>query len=168
MHLTETCDAQRPPVSPQVETTVSTDPAVTAVAAIHQALATSQLLPAEHRVDRGYASGETSPVSAQQFGVDRGCPVQHATRWPAHTPDGFDLAHFQVDWHAQHVTAGQRSRSWTTTPARHGKPGVLQSDRLPPVSRAGALYQKSDCRPPIILPTPIGVYGLTRGPTTNS
>jgi transposase len=137
VHLTETCDTERPHLITHVETTVSTDQDVSALEPIHQALALSQLLPTEHTVDMGYASGETIRVSAQQFGVDLVCPVHLDTSWQARTPGAFDLSHFQIDWQAKHVTcpAGHTSRAWSTNKSLHGKPVVW------------ARFSPTDCDP---------------------
>jgi len=127
VHLTESCDAERPHLITHVETTVATAPDITALEPIHHALAAKQLLPAEHSVDMGYTSADTIQVSAQVLGVDVVGPVHLDTRWQARTPGAFDLSQFPIDWQAQHVTCptGQLSRSWSTTKALHGKPVVL-------------------------------------------
>ena len=137
VHVTETCDDERPHLITHVETTVSTDQDVTALEPIHQALATEQFLPAEHLVDMGYASGETIHTSLSQYGVDLVGPVHLDTSWQAHTPDAFDLSRFQIDWQNQQVICptGHVSRSWSTTKTLHTKPVVL------------ARFSPTDCKP---------------------
>ena len=75
VHLTETCDPDRPHLITHVETT----PAVTAdvdhdADAIHAALAAKGLLPGEHLVDAGYVDAELLVGSQLEHGVRPGRP----------------------------------------------------------------------------------------------
>jgi transposase len=126
VHLTETCEEDSPHVITHVETTLSTDADVHAVEAIHQGLAQKNLLPGEHLVDTGYASGEAISASQTQFGVDLYGPVHSDTAWQAHTEDGLDLTHFDINWEKQQVRcpAGHFSQDWNPNKLSHGNPAI--------------------------------------------
>lgn len=82
MHLTETCDEERPHLIPHVETTVATpcDGAVTET--IHAALEAKALLPEEHRVDSGYVDAEVLVSAEQRQQVSLIGPVAQDTSGP--------------------------------------------------------------------------------------
>ena len=126
VHLTETCDDDRPHLITHVETTVGTDQDIHALDTIHHDLAHTQSLPSEHIVDMGYGSGESIHTSQAAYGVDLLCPVHADTSWQAQTPGAFDLSRFIVDWETHHLRCplGHLSRSWTTTKPLHGKPAI--------------------------------------------
>jgi len=53
VHLTETCDAETPPLITQVETTPATEQDISVLDRVQEALATRDLLPSEHRLRFG-------------------------------------------------------------------------------------------------------------------
>ena len=111
-HLTETCDDGAPHLIVNVETTLATVPDSALTATIHAHLAERNLLPSEHLLDAGYVDAGNLTAAQQEHAVTLVGPVGLDTSWQAHTPQGFDLACFTIDWAAQTVTCpqGQRSR----------------------------------------------------------
>jgi transposase len=121
VHLTETCDLDAPHLITHVETTTAAASDADVVDLIHADLGRRNLLPCEHVVDTGYATGPNL-VSSQQHGVDLLGPVKTDHSWQANTADGLDVTHFQIDWDAHRVEcpAGQTSRLWLEHPRRNG------------------------------------------------
>jgi transposase len=121
VHLTETCDADSPapPEVPhlivQVQTTVANVQDVEVTAAIQQELAQADLLPQEQIVDTGYIDAELLVSSQQDYGIKLVGPVLSDNSWQAKADNGFDAAHFQIDWQAEGATCpqGQQSARWT-------------------------------------------------------
>ena len=132
VHLTETC--QTPPVEPaqgqeqraaprlivQVETTLAEVQDVEVTATIQHELAQADLLPDEQVVDTGYLDAGLLVSSQSDYGIRLLGPVLADTSWQAAAGQGFDLAHFQVDWQKQQVICpqGQRSVSWSVQSQR--------------------------------------------------
>ena len=117
VHLTETCEPDRPNFITEVETTVATVNDTDMMAPIQAALAAKGLLPSELFVDAGYIDADLLVSSATEHDLDLCGPVHADTSWQAHTPGAFDLARFTVDWPAQVVTCpqGHVSRYWAPT-----------------------------------------------------
>ena len=124
VHLTETCDDDRPHLITHVETTAATMPDWHAPAIIHTALAQKDLLPAEHLLDAGYVDTETLVSSRSDHQIRVIGPVPPDTSWQARAGLGFDIACFTVDWDAREVRCpqGQPSSKWSETHDRHGSP----------------------------------------------
>ncbi len=79
-------------------------------------------MPGEHLVDAGFVDAGNL-VHAQTQTIDLIGPAPADTSWQARDNQGFDIAHFVIDWDAQHVTcpAGRPSHTWT--PHTHPKRG---------------------------------------------
>src|SRR5512147_912061 len=58
VHLTETCDADRPHLIVNVETTPATTPDDNMIAVVHESEQGRDLLPGEHLVDKGYTDSK--------------------------------------------------------------------------------------------------------------
>jgi transposase len=118
VHLTETCDADRPHLITQVTTmpAPSADSAVTTP--IQQALERKGLLPGQQIVDTGYVdAGEL--LRSQARGVDLVGPVPPNT---ATTPAAFALDQFTIRWDEQQAICptGKASGSWRPSQDGHG------------------------------------------------
>jgi transposase len=117
VHLTETCDASPdvPHLIVQVQTTVGNVQDVEVTAPIQQELAQADLLPEEQLVDSGYVDAELLVSSQQDHGIKLVGPVLSDTSWQARADQGFDAAHFPIDWQAEYATCpqGQQSSRWT-------------------------------------------------------
>ncbi len=158
VHLTETCDDDRPHLITHVETTVGTDQDINALDTIHTDLAHAHRLPAEHLVDMGYGSGASIHTSQTDYGVDLLCPVHGDTSWQAKTPGAFDLSRFSVDWEAHLVRCplGHLSRSWTTTKLLHNQPAIYvrfsPTDCSPCPARSLCTRSKGKAREVTLIP----------------
>ncbi len=123
VHLTETCDDDGPHLIVHTETTAATTPDWGRTEPIHRALAQHDCLPSRHVVDGGYVNADAIVTSQSTYNVELYGPVPLENSWQAKTEHGFDLSHFQIEWHSQSVTCptGQRSRTWTHTRDRFGQ-----------------------------------------------
>lgn len=137
VHLTETCDDDRPHLITNVETTPATTNDVCVTDTIHAHLAVRDLLPAEHLLDTGYVAADVLVTSQHQH-IDVVGPVLRDTSWQARQPDGWDVSCFAIDWDAQHVTcpAGKVSVRWT--------PGADEPGSEPTV--IAIQFNPDDCR----------------------
>jgi transposase len=115
IHLTETCEQTLPHLITHVATTVApkTDEAMTE--RIQQELCETDLLPAEHFVDAGYASARVLVSSQERLGIEMICPISVDTQWQAHTSSGLDASQFILDWEHRQATCpqGKTSTSWS-------------------------------------------------------
>lgn len=114
VHLTETCDDERPNLITNVETTPATTADVELTDTIHTALDKKDLLPQEHFVDTAYVDAKELLNSRQQHQVELYGPVHPDTSWQARMGEGFDISCFNVDWERKQVVCptGQVSKSW--------------------------------------------------------
>ena len=114
-HLTETCDDDLPHLITDVGTTIAPASDVDQLVPIQERLRLRQLPPTEHVVDTGYMRTSNLVASQQVHQIDLIGPMYDDRQWQAKTPDGFDLARFQIDWEARVVTcpAGQHSTLWS-------------------------------------------------------
>jgi len=123
VHLTETCDLDRPNLITHVETTPATTSDGQMTPHIHRALADKGLLPRVHIVDTGYVEAQHLVSSRQDYHIDLLGPAPPDSSWQAKAGQGFDISCFVIDWQAQQVTCprGRVSQSWRrrTTPSRH-------------------------------------------------
>ncbi len=117
VHLTETCDDDLPHLVTQVETTIAPATDLEALAVIQADLDRVGLLPAEQIVDAGYVRGQNLVASREAYQIDLIGPAAEDHQWQATAGQGFDVAHFTIDWEAQVVTCprGRRSVRWCET-----------------------------------------------------
>ena len=80
VHLTETCDSDKPHLITHVETTPATTGDVEMTGVIHQALAAKDLLPGEHLVDTAYVDAQHLLTSRVEYHLDLIGPVPSDTR----------------------------------------------------------------------------------------
>jgi transposase len=120
VHLTETCalettEQTQAKVLPQlitaVQTTVANVQDVEMTAIIQEDLAQHHLLPDEQIVDTGYVDADLLVRSQQNYGITLLGPTLSDTSWQAKAGKGFDVAHFQLDWHAQKAICPQEQTS---------------------------------------------------------
>ncbi|MGB3544959.1 IS1182 family transposase [Rubrivirga sp.] len=124
VHLTETCEPDRPNLITHVATTAATDQDVTALEGIHDGLGARGLLPAEHLADGAYLSAAELVKSRDRYGVEMVGPMRVDASWQAADPDALEAAQFAIDWEAEQVTCpmGERSYKWSPSRGRGGKP----------------------------------------------
>src|SRR3954453_15816056 len=113
-HFTETCDADRPHLIVNVETTPATTPDDNRIEEVHESEKGRDLLPGEHLVDKGYTDSLVLITSLSAYGVTIVGPVAEGPSWQARAGAGFDKGSFAVDWEREVVTGptGQESTSW--------------------------------------------------------
>jgi transposase len=123
VHVSESCDDDRPHLLTHVETTIAPATDVEQLAAVHEGLADRDLLPGEHLVDAGYVRGPNLVASQREHQIDLIGPMYEDHQWQAKAKQGFDAAHFQVDWDAQRVTCpqGKVSVRWCETETARGR-----------------------------------------------
>ncbi len=126
VHLTETCDEEKPHLITQVETRPAIEQDNQATAEIQEELAKNQLAPSQHLVDAGYVSAKLILDSQEKHQIDLIGPVHVDPSWQSRTPGAFDASQFQVDWQAQSATCpqGQRSIRWYPQQDSQGEPIV--------------------------------------------
>jgi transposase len=117
VHLTEVCDPDAPHLITHVETTPATTQDVERLGPIHAALAAKGLLPREHLVDTGYVDAEGLVRSEADYAVRVLGPAHPDHSWQARAGQGFDVAHFALDWDRRRATCplGQTSVKWSPT-----------------------------------------------------
>jgi len=117
VHLTETCDADRPNLITDVQTTPATTPDGQLTVPIQAALAQRQLLPAEQYVDCAYTDAATIIASQATHAIELVGPVQRDGSWQAQAEQGFAGACFAIDWAAKQAVCpqGQTSRAWSAS-----------------------------------------------------
>jgi transposase len=113
VHLTESCDPDRPNLVTHVLTTPAPVADVEVTATIQQALVAKGLTPKTHLVDQGYTDADLL-VSAAQAGIELLGPVSQDTNSQAQPAAGFAATDFTVDWERQQATCpgGKLSRLW--------------------------------------------------------
>jgi transposase len=114
VHFSETCDADRPRLIVNVETTPATTPDDNMLEEVHESEKGRDLLPGEHLVDKGYTDSLVLVASLSAYGVTIVGPVAEDPSWQARAGAGFDKGSFVVDWDRQVVScpAGKESISW--------------------------------------------------------
>jgi transposase len=114
VHLTETCDADRPHLITDVQTTAAGLADVAMTATVHRALAARGLLPAIHVVDSGYVDADLLVASRADHALDLlGPALPDSSRQPQ-AGQGFELGAFTILWpeRVARCPAGQVSQSW--------------------------------------------------------
>jgi transposase len=111
VHLTQTCDQDRPHRITHVATTVAPATDGGQLEPIQEALAARALLPAEHLVDAGYTRARNVVESRQRHHIDLVGPVDEDHQWQAKVAAGFSTARVQIDWDRQRATCPQGRQS---------------------------------------------------------
>src|SRR5512135_3293943 len=117
VHLTETCDEERPHLIVNVATTPATTPDDNMIEEVHESLKQRDRLPGEHLVDKGYTDAHVLVESQSEYGVTLVGPVAEDPSWQARAGEGFAKGSFEEDWDREVVTcpAGKESLSWLPT-----------------------------------------------------
>jgi transposase len=117
IHLTETCDEERPNLITNVETTTAAvaDDGVTEQ--IHSHLAEEQLVPDKHIADTGFVNSELFVNSRKTYGIDLIGPTRGDNHWQAKAGAGFAARDFVIDWEQETATCPQGKTSLSWTPA---------------------------------------------------
>ncbi|MFF4484686.1 IS1182 family transposase [Streptomyces sp. NPDC001520] len=114
VHLTETCDSDRPDIVVHVATTTAPVQDGELTERIHDDLAEARLAPAEHVVDAAYIAPARIERALRVHGITLLGPVVPDHSHQAKSGDGFDKSAFTVDWDNEQATcpSGQLSRNW--------------------------------------------------------
>jgi hypothetical protein len=137
VHVTETCDPDRPRLVTNVETTPATTPDDHMVAVVHAALRPRDLLPAAHLVDKGYTDSRVLVESERVDGVTIVGPVAEDPSWQARAGEGFAKRQFVVDWDRRVVTCPQGKQSLSWLPSTYPQKGTVWEAR----------FTRRDCTP---------------------
>jgi transposase len=121
VHMTESCDDDRPHLITDVHTTPAIEQDHHALDTIQGHLAQSALLPMYHLVDAGYISAKRILHSREAHAIELIGPVHTDPSWQARTPGALDLSHFAVDWKRERVTCPQGQHSVGWHPAKDAK-----------------------------------------------
>jgi transposase len=110
VHLSETCDDDKPHLIVQTETTAATTPDWGMAEPIHDALAQQDCLPSTHVVDGGYVDADAIVTSRSKHNVELVGPVPLENRGPRESRTrlrSFALPHrvAEPDGHLSHRTA---------------------------------------------------------------
>jgi transposase len=126
VHITETCEDDRPHLITNVDTTIGPEADGAATPRIHAALQQRGILPGTHIVDTGFLDADLLVESQANYGVDLLGPTRLDYHWQARAGAGFDAQQFQIDWDQQHATcpAGKTSLSWTPTIDNRANPVI--------------------------------------------
>jgi transposase len=136
VHMTETCDEDRPHLITHVETAPAPIIDREALDPVHASLAAKDLLPSVHLVDGGYVDADQLVASTRDYGVTLVGPTPKDRQWQARAGEGFTLRDFHLDWDREVATcpAGHASSSWT--PDRNQGRAVVK-----------IRFSTADCRP---------------------
>jgi Transposase DDE domain len=118
LHLTETCDTERPHVVTHVTTTIAPVQDGQVLEGIHTDLAGCHLAPGEHVVDAAYISPARIERAQRLHSITLLGPVVPDHSHQAQAGAGFDKAAFTVDWEAGQVRCPQGSLSRRQDPLR--------------------------------------------------
>lgn len=136
VYLSETCDADRPRLITNVETSAApvADGDMTDV--IHQHLAKRELLPKIHLADTGFLDSELLVESKEKHGVNLVGPTRSDYHWQSHGEGSFTAMKFQIDWQKQHAVCPELKRSLSWSPAFDGRKEVIK-----------VKFSRKDCAP---------------------
>jgi transposase len=113
VHLTETCDASRPDLITNVETTPATTTDDGMMETIHTHLSERDLLPDQHFADTGYVHTEALVDSRDTHQVELMGPIRPDPTWQGQAGEGYGLRDFTIDWEKRQATCPQGKQSIT-------------------------------------------------------
>jgi transposase len=114
VHLTETCEADKPHLVTHVETTSSVIQDVSTTETIHQALADKGCLPEKHLLNGGYTDAALLTSSQEKHGITLVGPMRENRSWQKKAGQGFSKDDFNFDWETRIATCpmSQTSYPW--------------------------------------------------------
>ena len=138
VHLTETCDAERPRLIVHAEATPANVHEAMRTGAIHNALTTKGLTPSEHLVDAAYVSGNHIVAARERHGIELVGPPRPDLSWQARVDGAFRATDFTVNWESRRVHCPEERTSTTWGEYADNASGQRYV-------RAG--FSPTDCRP---------------------
>ena len=135
VHVTETCDEDAAHLATHVMTCPAMQPDMASTDAIHQGLATKNLLPTEHFVDSAYVDAALLVVSQRDHGITLQGPVRAVARRRTEAEQAYEQRHFSIDWERKQVTCpqGKASVTWRAGLDEAGAPRIC------------AVFSRTDC-----------------------
>lgn len=137
VHLTESCDEALPNLITHVHTTSAVLGDNDALPEIQAELQRLELLPDTQLVDLGYMEAKNLVESRDQFGIDLLGPVQVNRHRQCREGNGFDMAHFTIDWEAQRVICPNGKISPVMKPAADSRGNAVFN----------TVFRRADCEP---------------------
>lgn len=115
VHLTETCEQDRPHLIIHVDTTTAPVSDDARTASIHEGLKRKELLPAQHLVDTGDVEAQVLHQSQTDDDSDLVGPTRADYHWQSQQKTGCAAGQFQIAWATEQATCpeGHTSISWT-------------------------------------------------------
>ena len=138
VHLTETCDEDRPRLVVHADTTPANMHEAERTAAIHDALAAKSLAPSEHLVASAYVSAGHLVTARTRHGIDLVGPGRPNVSWQSRSGgEAFTLADFAVDWDRKAVRCpeGKESGLWISSAKHRGQGSIIHVQ-----------FRAADCR----------------------
>jgi transposase len=114
VHLTETCDKDRPRIVTNVQTTPANVHEATRTATIHEDLADKDLTPTKHIVDSEYMDADHVIDAKLAHNIHLVGPMRKDNSWQSRTEGGYTADRFAIDWEQKKAVCpeGKTSRSW--------------------------------------------------------
>jgi transposase len=113
VHVTESCDEDKPHLILNVLTTPATQQDVSTTLAIHQALKAKRRLPEKHLVDAGYIDADLLVQISKNYRVKLVGPPRAAKGWQSKEEDALTAYHFTIDWeHNRAFCPGGKTSSY--------------------------------------------------------
>ena len=131
VHLTESCEANKPRLITHVETTAGPIADGTVTPVIHEALRAKQLLPRLHIVDTGYLAAELLVTTPRDYGVELLGPTRPDDHWQARASQGFDVSRVVIDWAQRQAVCPMRQRSSSWSPVLDGRRNAVIKIKFP-------------------------------------
>ena len=117
---------------------------------IQQKLAARELTPEIQLADAGYVDAPNLVQSRKELGIDLFGPAPTDNSWQKKQAQGYDLAHFRIDWEQRQVTCPetQLSSSWHDRVSTRGQPivQVKMPSRICKPCSARSLCTKANAR----------------------
>jgi transposase len=110
VHLTETCDQDRPHLITHVATTSAPTTDEVMTEPIHADLQKAALTPSQHLLDSGYITAPILVSSQHKYGIEVIGPGRPDVKWQANTDGGIDVSQFRIDW--EHHSATWTARAY--------------------------------------------------------
>ncbi len=118
LHLTESCDEDKPHLLVHTDTTAAPVADLVRVTPIHEALKAKEIRPEQHFVDNNYVSSKLLVESKREYNVALVGPIKAYRDYAGFVPDRFD-----IDWEREVVTcpAGRQSIRWRPEVPKSGR-----------------------------------------------
>jgi transposase len=126
LHVTETCDEDRPLLITNVQTTTSASLDLEWTDAIHRRLQERELLPKVHLVDGGYVDARALAEGESIYGLDLVGPTKLDPSWQARRAEMYGLSRFVIDWEKEQAICpqGRPSQGWYPGQNPYGEPFI--------------------------------------------